>query len=102
MSGSIALDFRGGAMPSDVVITLVPAGRMSLCVKGEPANGLRFVVTDEQGMDLVSSRFYGSEPRALTLPPGKYRVALIDANKSVLQEQSVTLGSAPMTIELKR
>jgi RNA polymerase sigma-70 factor (ECF subfamily) len=102
VSGDVLVDLRSGTAPANFVVSLVPATRMMIAVKGEPAEGLRFIVMDEQGLDLVSSRFYGTGPRPLTLPQGKYRVALLDANKTVLKEQSVTLGATAQTLELSR
>jgi hypothetical protein len=102
VSGDVLLDLRSGVAPANFVIKLVPATRLVLIVKGEPADHLRFRVTDEQALDLVNGSFYGSGPRPLTLPPGTYKVALLDANKAVLSEKSVTLGSTPMSLELAR
>jgi RNA polymerase sigma factor (sigma-70 family) len=102
VSGNVVLDLRSGTPPANFVVTLVPATRMMLTVKGQTANGLRFLVTDEHGIDLVSSTFYGNGPRPLLLPQGKYRVALLDAEKTILSEQSVTLGATKLTVELTR
>jgi RNA polymerase sigma-70 factor (ECF subfamily) len=102
VSGDVLLDLRSGTAPANFVITLVLATRVMLLVKSEPADGLRFRITDEQGLDLVSSRFYGHGPHPLTLPQGTYKVALLDANKTVLEEQTMTVGATPMTVELSR
>jgi hypothetical protein len=100
VSGNVLVDLRSGVPPVNCVIQLAPATRMMLLVRGVDTEGLRFRVTDEAGIDLVSSRFYGSGPRPLTLPQAKYRIALLDENMTVLNEQSVTLGSQPITLEL--
>ncbi len=102
VSGNVVLDLRSGAAPAKLRITLAPAVRMMLSVTGQPADGLRFRVTDEQGLDIASSRFYGSAPRPLTLPSGKYRVALIGAGGAVLGEKSVTLGSSSSNVVFVR
>jgi RNA polymerase sigma factor (sigma-70 family) len=102
VSGNVLVDLRSGAAPVNFVIHLVPASIMMLLIGGGFVDGRRFRIIDEGGIDLVSSAFYGSGPRAVTLPHGKYRVALLDENKTVLNEQSVTLESQPITLELSR
>ncbi len=102
VSGDVMLDLRSGVAPANVVIKLVPATRVMIVPKGVTTQGLRFRVTDEQGLDLVSSRFYGDGPRPLTIPQGSYKLALLDANKTVLREQPLVVGSTPMTVELSR
>jgi hypothetical protein len=85
-----------------MVIQLVPATPVTLAVQGEPADGLRFRVTDEHGLDVVDSRFYGNGPRPLSLPQGTYRVALLDGVKTVLKESLMTVGTTPVRFELWR
>jgi hypothetical protein len=102
VSGDVVIDLRSGTAPANLIIRLVPATPVTLSVQGEPADGLRFRVTDEHGLDLVSSRFYGNAPRPLSLPQGAYKVALLDAAKTVLKENSMTLGATPVKLELSR
>ncbi len=102
VSGNVLLDLRSGMAPPNFTIKLVPATRVVLAMKDGPADGLRFRVRDEQGLDLVANRFYGDGPRPLTLPQGVYTVALLDASKAVLKEQPLVVGPAPMTVELAR
>lgn len=102
VSGNVLLDLRSGTAPPIFVIKLVPATRVMLVVSGETPDGMRFLVTDEQGLDLVSSRFYGEAPRPLSLPPGNYTLALLDASKTRLKERSLVVGAGPMTVELTR
>ena len=102
MSGNVMIDLRSGAAPSGLVIRLLPATRVMLVVKGAPADGTHFRVTDAQGRELVRSRFYGDAPRGLTVPPGSYKFVLVGTNDSVLSEKNVTVGAVPMTVELAR
>ncbi len=102
VSGNVLLDLRSSSAPSSFVITLTRATRVMLLAQGEPAEGLGFRVTDEQGLELVSGRFYGNGPRPLTLPQGGYRVAQLDSSGKVLAEQSVAVGALPLTVALSR
>lgn len=102
VSGNVILDLRSGAAPAGMVIRLQPSTRVMVVVSGVSADGLRFRVTDAKGNALVESRFYGDAPRGLTLPEGRYKVALVDANDSILSERDVAVGSAPLTVELTR
>jgi hypothetical protein len=98
----LLLDLRSGGAPRNLVIHLEPATRLMLALGTTSPDRLRFRVSDESGRDVVASRFYGRAPRALTLPMGTYRVALLDGNSAVLKEQAVTLGAEATTVDLSR
>jgi hypothetical protein len=100
VSGNVRLDLRADADSSGLEIRLRPATPATIIVQGASAEGMRFRVTDEEGFDLVSSRFYGSEPRPLSLPQGAYKVALLDAEDRVAKESAVSVGSSPVTVRI--
>ena len=101
-SGNVLLDLRPRTAPSDFVITLTRATRVLLFVQGEQADGLSFSVVDPQGLPVDSGRFYGDDPRQLSLAQGEYRFALFDETGQVLSEQSAKVGSRPLTVVLTR
>jgi hypothetical protein len=102
VAGNLLLDLRSGVAPSLVVITLVPATRVMLSVKDGSADALRFRISDEQGFEVMTKRFWGEAPRPLSLPQGAYKLALLDANNRVLHEQALVVGAKSTTAELAR
>lgn len=102
VSGNVEIDLRSGVAPTNFRITLSQATRVVILVSGASPDGLKFTVTDERGLDLVFSRFYGRGPRPLALPQGTYRIAIRDASGQVLSEKSVAVGSDPATVEFAR
>ncbi len=101
-SGNVVLDLRSGVAPGKQVIHLVPATPISLSVPKGPQKGLGFRVIDDQGISAAEARFYSEAPYPLALPPGAYRVLLLDADKRVLSELSITLDTKPRSVELSR
>ena len=97
VSGNVLVDTRAGPI-SGLEVRLRPASKLVLQVARGAADGMRFRVVDERGLELVESILHGSEPRPLELPPGSYRVSLLDPRGNVLSERSVTLESE--TVEL--
>ena len=101
-SGNLVLDLRSGVAPVKQVIRLVSATPISLCVPKGPQKGLGFRVIDDQGLVAAENRFYSEAPYPLALPPGAYRVLLLDVDKRVLSELPLTLDAKPRSVELSR
>jgi hypothetical protein len=101
VSGNVMLDAHSGSLQGRV-IRLKTGSLLVLRVKSATAERLRFRVLDDQGFALAWDRFYGPGPRPLRLPPGAYRVALLDAQDNVLSESAVSVGAATMELELVR
>jgi RNA polymerase sigma-70 factor (ECF subfamily) len=102
VSGNVRVDLRSGVAPNALQIRLTPASSLSLVVPGEPADRMRFRIIDSQDLALVSGRFWGDAPYPFSLPPGAYRVEFLDRDGKLLSTRSVTLGTAPLTLELSR
>jgi hypothetical protein len=101
VSDNVLLDTRGGSI-SGLEVHLSPASRLVLGIPTGAADGMRFRVVDERGMELVGDRFLGAAPRPLSLPPGSYRVSLLDSQGIVISENAVTLGAEIVTLDLAR
>jgi hypothetical protein len=101
-SGNVLLDMRSGVAPVKLTITLQPTTRLTFTAPDPSLKGLDFRVLDEQGIAIVANIVYGPQPRALALPQGNYRIEVLDAADRPLISKSVTLGSAPVTVELSR
>lgn len=101
VSDNVLFDTRGGAI-SGLEVHLSPASRLVLRIPTGAADGMRFRVVDERGMELVGDRFLGAAPRPLSLPPGSYRVSLLDSQGTVISENAVTLGAEIVTLDLAR
>jgi len=99
VSGNLLLDTRGGPL-SGLELRLRPASKLVL--HATSADGARFRVVDERGLELVEGSLHGSEPRALELPAGSYRVALLDERGATLSQSSIALGSETLELELQR
>jgi len=96
------VDLRPGVAPANFEIRLKPSRRLLIQVRDENAVGMRFQVLDESGISLVGHRLYQSAPFGVSLPDGSYRVQLLDANRKLVCEKPVTLGSDGATVELAR
>jgi hypothetical protein len=101
VSGNLLLDTRAGPV-SGLELRLRPASRLALRTSARSPDGLGFRVVDASGLELVAGRFRGTQPRALELPIGTYRVALLDRNGAVLSECSTTLAVEPVELGLVR
>lgn len=100
VSGNVLLDLRSRSAPTSFVVTLTRATRVMLFATSEQFDGLGFRVVDEQDLELESGRFHASGSRALMLPQGDYRIALLDPNDAVLSEQIVRVGTRPLSVDL--
>lgn len=98
VSGLISCDLRSGSLAA-FDIHMRPASKIVLQVAGGRGDGMRFRVLEESGRELLASRFYGPSPRSLSLPPGKYRVMLLDASARLLSERSLELGADAVHLE---
>ncbi len=96
------IDLRSGVAPNLMRIQLVTASRLTLILRGENDEYMRFRVVDAQGAEVHADRFWWLSPYPLSLPPGNYTVELLTPEKAVLAKRSVTLGTKPMTVELAR
>jgi len=101
VSGNLLVDTRAGSI-AGLEVRLRPAAKLVLHVTGSTADGMRFRVVDEHGLELVGGRFRGAVPRPLALPAGSYRVALLDPDGAVLTERSVMLGADSIELDLAR
>jgi hypothetical protein len=100
VSGNLLLDTRAGSI-ADLEVRLRPATKLVLHRAGGGADGTRFRVVDDRGFELAAGRFGGSAPRALQLPAGHYRVALLDARGVMLSERRTTV-SQTIILDLSR
>jgi hypothetical protein len=98
----ISLDLRRGTAPESLRIQLVTAGRLTLVLRGELNEFMRFRVSDGQGNEVFADRFWWLSPYPLSLAPGAYGVELLTPERALLATKSVTLGGTPMTVELAR
>jgi hypothetical protein len=98
VSGTLLIDTRDGSIPG-LQVRLCPATKLVLA---GAVDGTRFRVVDDRGFELAAGRCRGSAPRSLELPPGSYRVALLDSRELVLAEHLTTLRSETVTLDLSR
>ncbi len=75
VSGNVLLDTRDGSI-TDLEVRLSKASRLVLHVSGRTHGDTWFRVLDERGLEVATGMLHGSEPRALELPPGSYRLTL--------------------------
>lgn len=101
VSSTVVADTRAGSIET-LELRLVRAVPLVLAVANGPADGLRFRIAGEDGKTLIAGRFWGSGPRPLRLPPGRWRVELLDADERVLAEQSVELARDRVRVVLAR
>jgi hypothetical protein len=60
--------------------------------------GLRFL--DERGLLREWGRFYTLAPQRFALPPGRWRLEVVDRSKHVVAEQTFTLADTPLELVL--
>ncbi|MCI0588698.1 MAG: carboxypeptidase-like regulatory domain-containing protein [Planctomycetes bacterium] len=101
VSGSVLVDTRGGPILG-LEVRLKRAALLVLRAGDGRAGRTGFRVLDERGLAVVAGRLHGSAPRPLKLPPGRYRVALTDAQGTEIAERSLTLGPEGAEIDLVR
>jgi len=99
VSGVVLVDTRAGSI-ADLEIRLRPATRLVLHTAAIEPSALRFRVVDERGFVLVEDRLVGAAPRPLHMPPGSYRIALLDAQGALLAEHKKTLGTTTEHVDL--
>ncbi|HTF89805.1 MAG TPA: carboxypeptidase-like regulatory domain-containing protein [Planctomycetota bacterium] len=101
VSGNVRFDSRAGSIV-DLEVRVLPAAKMRIRVGDGPADGMKFRILDQNGLELLRSTFHGSAPRALALPKGTYRVFLLDSDGTVLSEQPAILGAGGLELSLSR
>jgi len=101
-AGNTLLDLRSGRAPANLTVRLLPVTRLTFTVADPSLKDMPLHVLDEQGISLFSSIVYGAAPRALALPQGSYRMEILDNAGGVVVSKSVTLGGAPLAVELSR
>ncbi len=101
VSGNVVLDTRGGSI-AGLEVRVRPASRLVLHASGSTGTAASFRVLDEHGLEVAKGFLHGSEPRALELPPGVYRVASLPAGDGLLADQTIELGSDIVTLDLTR
>ena len=99
---AIAPDRKTRSAPSTFVVTLARPTHVMLFARSDQTDGLNFRVFDQLGLELEAGHFYGHSPRQLMLPQGGCRMALLDGSGLLLSEQTVTIGTRPMTVVLTR
>jgi hypothetical protein len=90
VSGNVLVDTREGATTS-LEVRVRPADKLILRGAPESSAAMRFRIIDVGGLVLAEGSFQGSQPRALALPAGNYRVSLLDPLGAALAERSVAL-----------
>ncbi len=101
-SGNIILDLRSGTAPKDMVIRLERAAWLVLKTKDEQNAALHCRVLAADGLERGAAEVRNSAPCSLPLPPGNYRIELLDSGGRRLSNQSVTLGPGGETVESSR
>lgn len=99
VSGNLSLDTRAGSI-TGLELRLRRASKLVLRTAATTVEWMGFRVVDEHGIELVGGRFHGSEPRALALPAGSYRILLLDRQGAVLSERVLELGADTLELEL--
>jgi hypothetical protein len=98
VSPDVPIDLRAGDVHG-LELRVLPAALLVLPAAREDAAPGSFRVVGEQGLEFAAGSLRGSQPRAIELPPGDYRVLLLDAQGALESERLVTLGAAPVLIQ---
>lgn len=101
VSGNVVLDTRAGSI-AGLKVRVRPASRLVQHASDGTGNSVPFRVLDARGMEVAAGLLHGSEPRALELSPGVYRVSSPGAQDTVVADQTVELGSHVVTLALAR
>jgi RNA polymerase sigma-70 factor (ECF subfamily) len=101
-SDPVLLDLRSGVAPRGLAVQLRTAMRMTIAVADRSLKYAPLVILDARGMQVTSNVVYGPQPRSFVLPPGEYRVQVLESGGKIALERKVQVASEPVTVELSR
>ncbi len=101
-SDPVLLDLRSGVAPRELTVQLRNATRMTIAVADRSLKYAPLLILDARGTQVISSVVYGPQPRSFVLPPGEYRVQVLESGGKIALERKMQLGSEPVSLELSR
>lgn len=102
MGHNLVVDTRLGAV-NDLVVPLYSPSSVVVSWMGSAGEELRLCFLDDEGHVRKLSKLWGAAPHRVHLPPGQWRVRVLDAKGQFLEEVGpFALSSEPVVLELGR
>src|SRR6185436_9650646 len=99
VSENVVVDTHPGPV-EDLAIHLAAASRVAVRWAGADRESLRLRFLDGRGLLREWGGFYSAAPQRFALPPGRWRLEVVDPSKHVVAEQTFTLAETPLELVL--